>query len=345
MANYKHELRKIWKVPQTLDVPVAEALRIQFPRHKPHPEALKTTKTATKSIHPTGLSPDTLLLRQDLVRSGDVLLTYGRGSESKTIAAVTSGEFSHAAVFISPLDLLESFDLVAHSSIDPVGQAVIQGKRVFLARLPHDPLRATLWRHPSADAVSRERFAKAYSRLLEEQLGMDYPPRDRLVHLAQVPTFLKDRLKKHYHGRAQTPIPGDFCSQLVARFYEYLKVPLFDDRRGPDKVSPNHLAECKLTQVAGAILGLRDVPGFKPQPMEIGGKPVTGFTSGDADDIAGMMRRGRLWAKDLDALDALLADQDTKPTARTSHHPKSSPKESKTPFRSIKSKIAVSVPT
>jgi hypothetical protein len=249
------------------------------------------------------LTPETLLLRQDMIMPGDVLLTHGGAKISKVIAQLDGGRFSHAAVFVSPVDLFESYDMVAHASIESVGHTIIGGKKVYLARLPRNPVQAELWRHPDAGSITWDIFKEVYAKVLEEQWGYDYPPYARLVPLARLPAFVKWLAKKWYKNRPKSPIPGDFCSELVARFYERLNLPLFDGSRATDGVSPNDLAKSKLQMVKGAILRREEIESFYPQPSEIGGGATTNPEGTDFG--AANMHSNHVMAKQLDDLDQL----------------------------------------
>jgi hypothetical protein len=226
-----------------------------------------------------------------MVKAGDVLLTFGGTSLSKVIAGLSGGSFSHAAIFVSPLDLFESYDLVAHTSIEPVGQATINGKKVYLAVFPHNPVRAELWRHPEAESISWERFQEVYARILKDQWGFDYPPYAHLVPLALLPDFVKEYAKDLFKNYPKSPIPGDFCSKLVARFYDHLGLRLFDEIREVDSVGPNDLTNSKLVQVKGAVLRRGEIVDFRPQPGEFGAaKP--GLRTGIDSRSAGGQGRG-----------------------------------------------------
>lgn len=254
------------------------------------------------------LTPETLLLRQDMIKPGDVLLTHGGQKISKIIAHADGGRFSHAALFVSPLDLFESNDMVAHASIECVGQTVIGGKKVYLAKLPHKPVDAELFRHPDAKSISWDEFKRVYAKVLKEQWGYDYPPYERLIPLAKrYPAFVKWLAKWwvriRYKNNPQTSIPGDFCSQLVARFYARLNLQLFSDSREPDCVSPNGLATSSLVIVPGAIVRFGDIVNFNPQPSEIGGGATA--NSEVTDFGAVYIHRNHVMTKQLDELDAL----------------------------------------
>jgi hypothetical protein len=110
---------------------------------------------------------------------------------------------------------------------------------------------------------------------------------------------LKDLGKEMFKNYPRAKFPGDFCSQLVARFYQHLKQPLFDDGRMPEKISPNHLPHSKLVQVKGAIVRRDEIKDFTPE-FGIMQHHQPFYAGGDGGAI--IMRSNLALSKQLDEL-------------------------------------------
>lgn len=190
-------------------------------------------------------------LKMGVVRAGDVLLTRGRGAESAVIAAVTGGQFSHAALWLPLRDsptpaLIESEDLgVGFTPLVPIhfraGSALISTYSI-----PHSPLVWKLMRHPALAGIDLSRLADASDAFLQKVLSRRYSALERLVKPVGLPApieTLAERLGAFADrlARAQGH-QGIFCSELVALFFEELQVTLFEGSGcASTHVSPNDL--------------------------------------------------------------------------------------------------------
>jgi hypothetical protein len=204
-----------------------------------------------------------------MIEPGDVLLTHGGGWESKTIAILSGGEFSHAALVVNQGVVFESDGgVIGHKAIQWLGWGTIDGKRTRFARLLTDPKRLAVYRHPGLRNLPAGTFDAALRAEQEHSYGRDYSEMYRLVPLANVPDQLKPFIAaafKLYEGNtlAQQMIPGPFCSELVSRVYERMGLALFAKGRPAAEISPNHLAKSNLMRVEGAVISSSSVVGFK----------------------------------------------------------------------------------
>ena len=216
------------------------------------------------------IAPYAPFLRMNKVQPGDVLLSRASGKklETKLLAKLTKGEYSHAAVFISfketadgkptMLQLIEAEDLgVGWTGLDPFLLALDGERFEDVAPPPGNPEKAALLRHPQISSVPLPQLIEASRKIRDEQLFMAYPPLVRLVEATPFPAFMKAVVRravareKHEHDPLAI---GSFCSQLVAQFYELLPISLFDVRRPANEVSPNALAASKLVEVKDAVI-------------------------------------------------------------------------------------------
>jgi len=168
------------------------------------------------------LAQGSLVLRTDKLRPGDVLLTDSGGKTAKWIKLLNWGDFSHAAILVSPVEILESHDdRIGHRGLNSAGFLQAGGMEIECVAVPLPCRNATVLRHPNA--FSREEFRSAYLATLEAMWGRNYPPWS-VVLLA---SYLPQRLKKLIQVvlqiwewfiktlRPNREFQGDFCSQLA----------------------------------------------------------------------------------------------------------------------------------
>lgn len=196
------------------------------------------------------------LIRMSKIKVGDVLLTRGTEKDSWKIALGTFGLYSHAGVFVcrlprkdptAPLDplLVESEDLgVGWTEFDPISLIRDQKDAEWIAPLRGAPSTAILLRHPKIDDVPAEALIEASRKLQDEQFFVNYPPQAMLSGAIHAPKSVQSifrRLKASTMEGVDPLTFGSFCSQLVARFYEFLPIKLFEDDFRAQNVSPNRL--------------------------------------------------------------------------------------------------------
>lgn len=228
----------------------------------------------------------------DVVRPGDVLLSRGRDRFSWLIAIATGGLYSHAAVFLpfrysrGSLDSadaadfgcidLDSTDLILVESDDHgVGKTFLRqlsikdGANVHpnLARLPDGYKTAILLRHPELARVDKGVIEQAVMIFNDTELLRHYSSWDRLAGPLRIPVpsvqrFIGQKLT-NYLGEPTGPVlPGCFCSELVAKFFQQIDIPIFEKAISPENISPNDLRSrrSRLKVVPNAFLTARDIP-------------------------------------------------------------------------------------
>jgi len=114
-----------------------------------------------------------------------------------------------------------------------------------------------------------------------------------LIRIARLPKRVKrpsarvcDRI---YRLSRAKKIPGDFCSQVIARFYAALNLPLFTHEIPAEDVSPNHLARSPFLQrVDQAVVTPAQLTSeFTPLPP----RPYSRFLDAyEEDPVAPLMR-------------------------------------------------------
>jgi len=211
-----------------------------------------------------------LVLRTDLIRPGDVLLSLGRKMKSRLIDHYTGNRgYSHASLCVGSYFTYESDgNLIGNRHIYPHAHVA---RRYFLTRrdeygLPSgDPVSFRLFRHPEMCEFDSSRptpkFEAALRKLAKETLGGDYSQLSRMVGLAK--TGVVQRLLLNSFAELadkmdrKQKVNLSFCSELVALFFEYLGLQLFRDGRRPEQVTPNDLADgakCLLEEVPDCVV-------------------------------------------------------------------------------------------
>lgn len=234
---------------------------------------LMTTDTTKQSAIALGGRYEHLYLDLLRVSPGDVLLTLGRKPQSRAIAALSDGEFSHAAIILEKSLLFESDG-------NGVGQTWLPWSRIevvkgtlsgVLCELPHHPRKAIVLRH--LETPKRDDVAGLLQEVCDVFEGLEYPQIEELANTLE-PTTRKARIAlavartlssaRPPPGKAKvlsrgvnrffprTIVPGPFCSQLVAEVYKALNI--FPAATITANVSPQWLfKEPKMEPVMGAV--------------------------------------------------------------------------------------------
>ena len=223
-------------------------------------------------------------------RAGDVVLSRGRGRDACVTAFFTGGRYSHAAIFLPfrlddqtvqhsgrevhlkggvHLDLVEA-DERDVGAVPPRRLTIVfgDGRRHDVIRLPgrHAPRAAMLLRHPAMQSVDPDAIEQAALAFNDAELRRQYSPMDRLAGPLPLPEPVKRLVGRVLLARNPNPegpaLPGCFCSELVAKFFERLDIPLFATAVAPAKLAPNHLVPSwsLLQVVPDAIISTADIP-------------------------------------------------------------------------------------
>jgi hypothetical protein len=209
------------------------------------------------------------LLKEEVVRPGDVLLVRGKGTKSQLIALASGGRYSHAALWM-PIghDDLGGIKL-AEADKYGVGFTLLFFVSLYDAnhrqlgnvyRIPGSPDACVLLRHPEIFGVETARINEASRQIQHDAFFKTYSAYPRLLEAANLPKSIDGLAKTLAHVVERTRFDegtrGSFCSELVGMFYSKLDLALFSDGRNPDTISPNSflLPECRLGEVQDAFL-------------------------------------------------------------------------------------------
>jgi len=244
-----------------------------------------------------------MVLRTDLLKAGDILLTRGGEKDSKRITLFSAGPYSHAALLINSTMIFESDGgVIGCKRFRDLGRARIGSEVVPIAEIPGTPILCAVFRHPLFQTVSEETFSEALLQEMDASFGKDYSERYRLVkaswlpfglrHVASWCLFLRERRS------LKDKIPGPFCSELVMRVFQRLKLPVFDSQMLPEETSPNDLLNTKrsnLRSVEGCVVSSTDLiltePDGAKRPRE---EDLAKVMNADNDPFAIAMREIRL---------------------------------------------------
>lgn len=228
------------------------------------------------------------MVRVDALRPGDVLLTRSSGSEGSAIAAVSllkgsgfgakhrallsTGGYSHAAIWLPviddkflaepPLFLVESDDYGVGPSLPETVLVRRVGNSATSAsfyKLPDGTASAILLRHPGIASIPKDVMRLVVQKLEETDYWKAYSRLSRLSDALDVSPFLRKAagLALGLVDRSDPKlIAGAFCSELVAKFFSLLDLELFKEVLSPEMVSPNRLVSgsCALSEVENAVL-------------------------------------------------------------------------------------------
>jgi hypothetical protein len=195
-----------------------------------------------------------------LVRPGDVLLIATKGLAAAFIKNATEGPYSHIALVLNSVALLESEgDGIGHTILlrDRVEESTATHGPRILHRLPSNVTAAQVLRRPGL-AEELDESSIDLIDLTRPFLWREY------AELAALADTLKDRPLLYRcapsilrlietANRSKPERPGLFCSELVASVFEIiLGEPLIKDRAAKE-FSPNSFLDLDLDIVANAI--------------------------------------------------------------------------------------------
>jgi hypothetical protein len=193
------------------------------------------------------------------VQPGDVLLSRGTGEDSQLICKLTKGPFSHAALFLTQITLLESCEDGIGITHLPLKCIENDGQTVHLRKLADIDV-AILLRHPRLEGVSSSilrELTDAIGEVAVPFLGMRYPASYELVSALPKwhPLKLFANAFKKQIKQVMPPqdLEGPFCSYLVALALTKLKIPLFDTPVAAEEIHPNRFLNSKLKKVDGGV--------------------------------------------------------------------------------------------
>ena len=119
----------------------------------------------------------------------------------------------------------------------------------------HGIIAAKLLRLPAIRNIDAERLLSAADALQKTDFDLGYSLLCRLANCV-TPRFRNFARKILAKNETQDNwlINGAFCSELVAKYYALLELPLFNQVWEPHTISPNDLDRSHLVEVKGAIL-------------------------------------------------------------------------------------------
>ena len=222
--------------------------------------------------------PTPLFVKVENIRTGDVLLTFGNGAKSRLgmlfststlIAFFTRGRYSHAAIFVNQGDIFESYrNLVGPVRLE-TGHATFSGKRHRVVRIPHNPTLAEIWRHRKN--LAHHEWDEAIPQIMKEDFGTNYSLLARMVNLSTRIGWARPvaiTIARLLDRRGRSPVPGTFCSELVAKFYAKRNLPLFESTMLPEAVTPEALSHSLLEIVPDVIIPMSELIDYQLEAPE-----------------------------------------------------------------------------
>jgi hypothetical protein len=200
------------------------------------------------------------VLRTDLLRCGDVILTRGRGKAPRKIAGFSLGRYSHAAFCLGSVFRLESDDNGIGVIASKLRECGYENDELILLEDVSELDAITVLRHPEFPTkIESVGSDPVFYQVIDESLGKEYPPLSALAQaspLGRLLPGLAKRLLASYElkdsGHVEKINPGPFCSQLIAEIFMRLNLRLFrfGNSRRTNSMSPNDLAHSRLRPVS-----------------------------------------------------------------------------------------------
>jgi hypothetical protein len=212
-------------------------------------------------------------VRFSQIKAGDVLLIKSSGKSSDLIKAFSKGGlYSHAAIWLpinpgSPyLVLTESEDAGVGPTFLARGEYVTENGVEGYDPFVPDVEKADVYRHPALAAMDPESLARAAHQLAREEFFFGYSKLERLAGAVDRFRSLRPLIAfglQVIDTRDRNLEAGVFCSELVARYFEILGVPLFDSFGRPEEISPSALAASKLSKQDDLLIETSALASFR----------------------------------------------------------------------------------
>lgn len=210
------------------------------------------------------------MVRTDLLRPGDVLLSKRRHWFSSAIAWASGGHpsrrYSHAALVIFGENWIESNDGGVRFIYRKLDKMEMHNHWAWDLVDVSDSAQFDVFRHPLLESDHELAAALNSGLILEvvkKWVGQEYPPLARLAaaspFLSSFPKLKRfalsayDRFDMWWSRQPDIVAPGPFCSELVTRVYIELtqrtgkNLAVFKRPRGMRLTSPNDLADPRIS--------------------------------------------------------------------------------------------------
>ncbi|WP_407530466.1 hypothetical protein [Methylobacterium oryzisoli] len=222
-----------------------------------------------------------VLIKIDMLRPGDVILSRGRDLQSVKIAKFDTrrilrwkNAYSHAAVVENVVSTYESDGtVIGHRNIRMIGHGYINGRRENIGYISGNPKFVSIYRHPELENLPKAKFEAALKVVKDLTYGQNYSEVNRLVVLAKLPlpellakptkNLLIEIVRNFERKSLHNKIPGQFCSEIVASIYQEMGLPLCGVNRVPASISPNDLAKSTLANVDSIITSWHEIERFE----------------------------------------------------------------------------------
>jgi hypothetical protein len=131
------------------------------------------------------------VLRTDLLRSGDVILTRGRGKAPRKIAGFSLGRYSHAAFCLGSVFRLESDDNGIGVIASKLHECGYENDELVLLEDVSEFDAITVLRHPEFPTkIESVGSDPVFYEVINESLGKEYPPLSALAQASPLGRLL-----------------------------------------------------------------------------------------------------------------------------------------------------------
>ncbi len=205
--------------------------------------------------------PSSRMLDTSLLRTGDVLLSRSTDKISPWIAGLTGGRFSHASIYFKDYQIFEAVtDGVGFSELEPVRVEMQNNRyRVLCSASKFEDI--ALYRCPdnlrTAPGNDDFKLLLALQASFYSANGSEYSRGKGFENVVRLPRWVPDVVKQRLLKIAGDTVLGDrrkilveeyFCSELIVSILPRLGLPVLKDPTlCPDEISPNNLADSKLS--------------------------------------------------------------------------------------------------
>lgn len=246
----------------------------------------------------------TKFIISERLRPGDVILLDSDTARARLIKIGQNGPWYHPALVLNQFTVFESDGMgIGRTPLQQMGMARVGGKLVSLSRPSCNPTDFCVLRHPNLENIDAQKLDEALGAFVTKYAGLDYSDVSRLMEAAFLPKHVRRALASIVSAVADPmvrrfadrKIPGPFCSELIAAFFDGVGHSAFGDNRKPETVAPSHLADAAISVLEQRADAIVVDPIIEVEPNDI----ASGMSREEWLPVEKHVRRQRVQAEEV----------------------------------------------
>lgn len=196
-------------------------------------------------------------IRAEMLQPLDVILLRGKRPFEKKTAGYLGGSYSHAEIVVNKTMRFDSVKYGIRFRPVKFSKCKAHDNHIYFLEKIDKFAIFDVYRHKNLKDINKNRLEVFQRDLIETLIPfhLDQYPSVKTFHgiinklRPDKMIFAKILLKAYEPVEGKKIIPGPFCSELVAKVFDYLKLELFSSDQEAKLISPNDLAKSKLQKL------------------------------------------------------------------------------------------------